>query len=804
MLNGIKKLRALFCDDYWKAKQKYIDYYEKLPIDEKAILLESEHGKKIDGNIFYLVRYLASSEKYKDYKIYLSSVGRNVTKFEAFLDSHGINNVSIVILASDAYMRILASAKYLINDTSFAPYFTKKPGQIYLNTWHGTPLKTLGKNDAGEYHSIGNVQRNFLASDYLLYPNVYTRDIMLLDYMVENLSEGSVILAGYPRNEIFFDDKSRLSVREEMELDGKRVYVYMPTYRGKVAKGKTSRSAAYLIYYLCEIEKRLGDDEVLYVNLHPLANDGVDFSEFTKIKQFPKQYEVYEFLNAADVLITDYSSVFFDFAVTGRKTVLFTYDEEEYLASRGMYIDIRELPFPHAYDIDSLLDEIRSEKSYDDSKFLEEFCKWEAPDASARLADALILNDKTGVTFEPIPSNGKENVVIYAGNLAPNGLTSSLMSMLNTIDTEEKNYFVAFKSEWISKDKQMIKLLPDGVGYIAMSGEINVSIRDRIVRKLFKKKLMSASRYMKCVKKHTALALKNQRFGGAKIDSLIQFTGYDAEIILEFSAFDGNKSIFVHSDMLEEIRTRGNQRRDVLKYAYRAYDKVAVVTESLIEPTLKISGKRENIVVVKNTINHKAVYEKGQMPLDEPDYEECSVDFDTLKEILSSSAIKLINIGRFGPEKGHIRLIDAFSKFVKEKPDSYLIIIGGGSFDNYYEKTKQHIAELGLEDRVVLIFKTPNPYRILNRCDGFILSSFYEGFGLVLAEADILGKPAISTDIGGPRAFMRAAGGTMVENSESGILEGMRMLADGKIKPMNVDYVKYNAEVVEEFSALFK
>ena len=247
MFNTVKKVRKLMKDKFWRAKQNYVKYYEELPIDEKAILLESEHGKKVNGNIFYLVRYLATSEEYKDYKIYVSSMGRYIKTFQSFFEEHGIENVSIVMLASEEYLRLLASAKYLINDTSFGPYFVKKAGQVYLNTWHGTPLKTLGKSDVSEYLWLGNIQKNFICSDYLLYPNEYMRDIMLRDYMLENVSSGKVVLSGYPRNEIFYDIESRERVRTEQELHGKRVYVYMPTYRGGVGKGKTSNGISHLL-----------------------------------------------------------------------------------------------------------------------------------------------------------------------------------------------------------------------------------------------------------------------------------------------------------------------------------------------------------------------------------------------------------------------------------------------------------------------------------------------------------------------------------------------------------------------------
>ena len=152
---------------WWRARKKYPTYYDTLPIDEKAILIESQHGTQMSGNVFYLMRYLTQSEKYKGYTVYLSARGSKEKDFRAMLDSYGLEGVKTVILASEEYYALIASAKYLINDNTFLPFFMKKEGQVYLNTWHGTPLKTLGRQIKSEPHAIGNTQRNFLFADYL-------------------------------------------------------------------------------------------------------------------------------------------------------------------------------------------------------------------------------------------------------------------------------------------------------------------------------------------------------------------------------------------------------------------------------------------------------------------------------------------------------------------------------------------------------------------------------------------------------------------------------------------------------------
>lgn len=135
-------------------------------------------------------------------------------------------------------------------------------------------------------------------------------------------------------------------------------------------------------------------------------------------------------------------------------------------------------------------------------------------------------------------------------------------------------------------------------------------------------------------------------------------------------------------------------------------------------------------------------------------------------------------------------------------PEAKLIIMGGSSYGRTYDELCEYVSKLELEQNVILLCQVPNPYPIIKACDYFVLSSFYEGFGLVLVEADILGKPVVSTNISGPRGFMLDHGGTLVENSQTGLERGLQMLYDGEVQPMAVDYETYNQSVVEEFEQL--
>lgn len=788
---------------YYVPKTRYAHYYKTLEIDEKTVLFESQHGTGMQGNMFYMLRAMANDPEYADYTIYLSCRSVNKDEFREMLDNNGMQRVKLAVLSTRLYMKLIASAKYLINDNTFLPFYIKKEGQVYLNTWHGTPLKTLGKQIHNAMYGIGNTQKNFIAADYLLYPNEYTMEHMVEDYMLENVSGAKILLAGYPRNEAFFDKESEANIREKLELTDKKVYSYMPTWRGAVG-AIDPKATTYVQYYLYEMDKRLTDDEVMYVNLHPIARKDVNFRGFKHIRQFPKEYETYEFLNATDCLITDYSSVFYDFAVSRKKCVLFTYDEEEYFADRGLYRPLSSLPFPSVKTVDALFEELRSPKNYDDSDFLKEYCTYDCADAGKVLCDRVILGKTSEKIIERnMPDNGKQNVMLFAGSLAKNGITTSVLNLLNNLDTTERNYYVTFRANSVRPNQEILLSLPEGVNYIATTGKMNLNIFKKLVWVLCKSGKLPCSFMMKILKEDLQLELR-RHYGDARFDTMVQFSGYEYGKILLYSVFENNSVIYVHNDMVQEATVRKNQRKDVLKYAYEAYDHVALVTEDLVEPTTVIAGKERSFDLAHNLINYDSILERGSKEIAFDPYTQSNIPFERVVEILNSPAKKIVNVARFSPEKGQRRLIDAFQRVLKDEPDSYLFIIGGNQFKGMYKELCEYVENLPCADHIVLILAMSNPLPVVKACDGFILSSFYEGFGLVLVEADILGLPVVSTDIVGPRVFMQKQGGVLVEDSEAGVEDGLRRLISGEIPKLTVDYAEYNRNAVKEFEALLE
>ncbi len=775
----------------------YYGVYQKSKIDPNKVFIESRSGADLAGNILYITKELHDNPEYEHLKLCISAKDFKKNDVKAILKQYNIRKIKMVRAESITYYKHLAKSKYLVNDTSFPRRFIKKEGQIILNTWHGTPLKNMGRHVENEVYNMGNVMRNLFFSDYLVFPNEYMKEKMVNAYMLENLSNTTILNEGYPRNSVFFNKERRLELRKQFGVDNKEIIVYMPTWRGKVNKFDVNGVLSKTEEFLKEMDDKLKDNQLMYVKYHPLMKLTFEDDEYRHIKAFPTGYEYYEILNMADTLITDYSSVFYDFANSRQKIILYTYDKEEYFSTRGVYESLDDYPFPQAETVDELVKAINTPKNYDDSEFIKKYCTYDNPDAVKKICQRVFL-DKKVCNEEKLVPNGKKNVLIYAGNLDKNGITTALLSVLDNIDLDKYNYYISFRERSLRVDPMRTSVLPDKVGVIPISAEMTFDFKTARAYKRFTKS--GNEKY----KKHLTYAFKREirrHFYGIKFDHVIQYNGYENIIIGLLTAFDSRKSIFVHSDMVREIEIRHNQNVHILKWAYNVCDNVIAVSDGIFEPTVQISGRHDNVKVISNFHNHNSVVEKGDMPIEfQKNTEIFCPHPDGVNHILNSNGMKFITIGRFSPEKGHFRLIDAFEEFHRDYPDSKLIIIGG--LGVLYNKTIQKVRNTECWEDIALIRSVQNPMPILKKCDLFILSSLYEGLGLVMLEADSLGVPVFSTDIEGPSNFLKPYNGHVVEDSTEGILQGMYDFVNGKVKTLGIDYNKRNAQIRAEFEKI--
>jgi len=305
-----------------------------------------------------------------------------------------------VLRGTQEYYEALARSKYLISNDDMQAPFRKRDGQTYLQTWHGTPLKKIGFDIGRPQFASGTAYFDRLAADIgkwdlLLSQNPFSTPIFRRAFRYEV----EICEYGYPRNDILTRGGPLAGqVRRRLGIpDGKRVVMYVPTWRDN----QFYASGRYRFDLRIDLERAwqvLGPDHVLLIRgHHHLANDvtaGTRRDFALNVTGYPS---ISELFLITDVLITDYSSVMFDFAVTGRPMLFFTYDLEQYRDQlRGFCFDFEaEAPGPLLASSEELLaaarDTAAATAGYAAAykAFAAKYCPLDDGKAGARVCDRL-------------------------------------------------------------------------------------------------------------------------------------------------------------------------------------------------------------------------------------------------------------------------------------------------------------------------------------------------------------------------------------------------------------------------------
>lgn len=368
---------------------RYIVFRETLPINDNQILFSPQQGSSVHGNMYYLIEEAVGRSKYEIYVV-SQDHARDKSFFEA-------NNIAVNLVAPDSndYVHALATSKYLATDTRFRDYFIKRDEQVMLNTWHGTPLKNLGVDVPNNIQSLGPVFSHFLFCDFFLFPNNFTMEIMSKSYLMNPLYAQKGMVAGYPRNAAFFSDFDRLSLKRELGIDGKKIYVYMPTFRAQAGNERCDTHMTRTEEILRKLDNEINDDTVIFYKSHRYVSKGKkEELPYKHILPFPENLEIYILLSLADSLITDYSSVFFDFACTGREIILFTFDADEYDVYRGLTMPLDVLPFTRYNTTEELIEHINNNTPFipgdDYREFQKKYCPYDSAMVPKNINDVFL------------------------------------------------------------------------------------------------------------------------------------------------------------------------------------------------------------------------------------------------------------------------------------------------------------------------------------------------------------------------------------------------------------------------------
>lgn len=318
-------------------------------------------------------------------------------------------NTRKVVRLSPTYWWIASRAKYWVTNQNMNADLRPGRRTQYLQTWHGTPLKkmqhdvpVMAGRDA-DYHIKAARLTSYWNS--LISPSSYATAAFRSAFRYQ----GPVLEVGYPRNDpLVRAGREKLAERARtrlgLENDDRKVILYAPTFRDDQRKGRHWRHE--LALDIDELEARLGDQYVLLVRYHQLVRNPLPArhrsSDF--VKDASKYPDIQELLLAADLLVTDYSSVFFDYAVLERPMVFFAYDLESYQSElRGFYLDYeRSVPGPvvrssaELADVISNYDQLASENVDRVRDFKRVYNPMDDGNASDRVIDELFQGVKHG------------------------------------------------------------------------------------------------------------------------------------------------------------------------------------------------------------------------------------------------------------------------------------------------------------------------------------------------------------------------------------------------------------------------
>lgn len=348
--------------------------------DATTIIFESFGGRQVSDSP--LAIYELFKKLYPGFR-YIWSVEREAVPYCK------ANGIPYVVRRTARWARTLEKAQYWISNARF-PAWVRKPKYVtYIQTWHGTPLKKLGldiENVAMPGTNTAAYHRNFVSEanrwDALVSPNDYSTQIFRSAFGFKN----QILKVGYPRNDELInsspEDVTALKQQLGIPLD-KKVVLYAPTYRDNqfAEKGKYTFE---LPFSLADFRERFGQDAVLILRMHYLISNALDVSDYSDfvydLSSYPNISDLYL---VSDLLITDYSSVFFDYAYLQRPILFYPYDYHLYKDElRGFYLDYeKDLPGKIAQNEADLLDNVeeflqRPDMSQDPQfqKFYGRFC----------------------------------------------------------------------------------------------------------------------------------------------------------------------------------------------------------------------------------------------------------------------------------------------------------------------------------------------------------------------------------------------------------------------------------------------
>ena len=376
-------------------------------VDEKTIMFCVFNGKSYACSPKALYEYILSDDKYKDYKLIWSF--KDKAKYD-WLEKN--RNTKVVKHNSKEYLKYLAKSKYWIFNYKIPESLYPKKSQVFVQCWHGTPLKRLGC-DLIHFDNLLNTMKGMKKRykieaskfSYFISPSKFATEKFISAWNLKEIGKENIIIEeGYPRNDFLFNytekDVENIKKRLGIENDRRKIILYAPTYRANQHEAGVGYTYKEEINFE-KLREKIGDKYIVLFRPHYFIANVFDFAKYSGfVYDVSKIDDINELYIITDLLITDYSSVFFDFANLKRPMIFYMYDLEHYRdESNGFYMDLNELPGKITETEDDLIDEIiRIDKNFQFNEkykqFNEKYNYLDDGKASKRVIEKIIEGKK--------------------------------------------------------------------------------------------------------------------------------------------------------------------------------------------------------------------------------------------------------------------------------------------------------------------------------------------------------------------------------------------------------------------------
>ncbi len=400
-----ERLRYKFKQDlsFLKNRMKYKCYRMFFITQDKMVFFESFHGKRCGDSVKAVYEAMICDDAFRDYTFVWAFT--HPEEHEDLLENpHTI----LVRKGSRDYFRYAAASRFWVNNVSIPDFLIPGKHQIYIETWHGTPLKRLGcdiETDSDPRQSKERMHKRYRKKGkkvtHFLSPSPYYSEKIASAFGLDNPDKDLFIECGYPRNDALFhyteEDVARIKERLGITQD-KQVILYTPTWRDSDYKPESGFSYRASVDLQKVMDLLPGNCTLLFRAHHQIGLAGVventdNIIDVTDVDDINDLYII------SDLMVTDYSSTMFDFSVLKRPMVFHMYDKDEYAENiRGFYFDPAELPGPVTQTEEELAGAIRAQLAdfdYHTDKRYQEFHKkfnlWEDGQAARRAIEQCIM-----------------------------------------------------------------------------------------------------------------------------------------------------------------------------------------------------------------------------------------------------------------------------------------------------------------------------------------------------------------------------------------------------------------------------